>query len=191
MQITRAEFKCSSEKISQVPKDDLRDVAFIGRSNVGKSSLINRICGNKKAKVEEPAEEEKKEEMVETPPTAEGTPEEPVSEETELEKEEIAEEVKEEKEEAPEVDWEAECTKLRQECDDLQKEVEALKALVAKYQPSATPAAQKPAKADWLTMVRELNSKHLPEQEYARAYVALKAEHKPEFDAFMKQHSKR
>ena len=48
MQITRAEFKCSSEKISQVPKDDLRDVAFIGRSNVGKSSLINMLCEQKK-----------------------------------------------------------------------------------------------------------------------------------------------
>ena len=47
MQITKADFKCSSEKISQVPKDDLRDVAFIGRSNVGKSSLINMLTGRK------------------------------------------------------------------------------------------------------------------------------------------------
>lgn len=43
MQISQAEFKCSSERISQVPKDDLRDIAFIGRSNVGKSSLINML----------------------------------------------------------------------------------------------------------------------------------------------------
>ena len=43
MQITKAEFKCSSERISQVPKDDLKDIAFIGRSNVGKSSLINML----------------------------------------------------------------------------------------------------------------------------------------------------
>ena len=46
MQITKAEFKCSSERITQVPKDDLRDIAFIGRSNVGKSSktrLINHF----------------------------------------------------------------------------------------------------------------------------------------------------
>ena len=47
MQVTKAEFKCSSEKISQVPKDDLRDIAFIGRSNVGKSSLINMLTGRK------------------------------------------------------------------------------------------------------------------------------------------------
>ena len=43
MQITKAEFKCSSERISQVPKDGLKDIAFIGRSNVGKSSLINML----------------------------------------------------------------------------------------------------------------------------------------------------
>lgn len=47
MIIRKAEFKCSSERISQVPKDDLRDVAFIGRSNVGKSSLINMLTGHK------------------------------------------------------------------------------------------------------------------------------------------------
>ncbi|MEG1885882.1 MAG: ribosome biogenesis GTP-binding protein YihA/YsxC [Alistipes sp.] len=46
MQITKAEFKCSSERVSQVPKDDLKDIAFIGRSNVGKSSLINMLTGH-------------------------------------------------------------------------------------------------------------------------------------------------
>ena len=45
--ITRATFKCSSEKISQVPKDNLPDIAFIGRSNVGKSSLINMLTQHK------------------------------------------------------------------------------------------------------------------------------------------------
>ena len=45
MQIVKAEFRCSSERITQVPKDDLRDIAFIGRSNVGKSSLINMLTG--------------------------------------------------------------------------------------------------------------------------------------------------
>ena len=47
MEIRNAVFKCSSERISQVPKDDLRDIAFIGRSNVGKSSLINMLTGRK------------------------------------------------------------------------------------------------------------------------------------------------
>lgn len=47
MLIRKAEFRCSSERISQVPKDDLRDIAFIGRSNVGKSSLINMLASHK------------------------------------------------------------------------------------------------------------------------------------------------
>ena len=45
--ITKAVFKCSSERISQVPKDSLKDIAFIGRSNVGKSSLINMLTRHK------------------------------------------------------------------------------------------------------------------------------------------------
>lgn len=52
MQITRAEFKCSSAQLAQVPSDTLPDFAFIGRSNVGKSSLINTLTGrNSLAKV--------------------------------------------------------------------------------------------------------------------------------------------
>ena len=47
MQIRNAQFKCSSERISQVPKDTLPDIAFIGRSNVGKSSLINMLTEHK------------------------------------------------------------------------------------------------------------------------------------------------
>lgn len=43
----KAKFKCSSERISQVPKDDLKEIAFIGRSNVGKSSLVNMLTGVK------------------------------------------------------------------------------------------------------------------------------------------------
>lgn len=50
MQINKAEFRCSSERITQVPKDSLRDIAFIGRSNVGKSSLINALCRRRIAK---------------------------------------------------------------------------------------------------------------------------------------------
>lgn len=45
--INKAVFKCSSERISQVPKDSLPDIAFIGRSNVGKSSLINMLTKHK------------------------------------------------------------------------------------------------------------------------------------------------
>lgn len=47
MTTIKAKFKCSSERISQVPKDDLKDIAFIGRSNVGKSSLVNMLTGIK------------------------------------------------------------------------------------------------------------------------------------------------
>mgnify|MGYP004576845249 CR=1 FL=1 len=46
MKITSAEFKFSSSKLSQIPRDGLDEFAFIGRSNVGKSSLINMLTGN-------------------------------------------------------------------------------------------------------------------------------------------------
>jgi GTP-binding protein len=42
-----AKFAFSSGKLSQIPKDGLREFAFIGRSNVGKSSLINMLTGQK------------------------------------------------------------------------------------------------------------------------------------------------
>lgn len=45
MQIRNVQFKGSSERIAQVPNDTLPDIAFIGRSNVGKSSLINLLTG--------------------------------------------------------------------------------------------------------------------------------------------------
>ncbi len=45
MQIRNVQFKGSSEQIAQVPNDALPDIAFIGRSNVGKSSLINLLTG--------------------------------------------------------------------------------------------------------------------------------------------------
>lgn len=45
MNITSAKFAFSSQKISQIPHDGLREFAFIGRSNVGKSSLINMLTG--------------------------------------------------------------------------------------------------------------------------------------------------
>lgn len=48
MEIKTAEFTLSSPRESMCPKDDKPEYAFIGRSNVGKSSLINMLCGNKK-----------------------------------------------------------------------------------------------------------------------------------------------
>lgn len=77
---------------------------------------------------------------------------------------------------------------LKAENEALKAEVENLKAIVAKYTPTATPTA-KAVKADWLTLVKELNSQHLPEQAYAQAYSKLKADHKDEFTAFMTQHT--
>ncbi len=45
MKIASAQFRCSSQRLNQIPGDDLREFAFIGRSNVGKSSLINMLTG--------------------------------------------------------------------------------------------------------------------------------------------------
>lgn len=47
MNITSAVFKCSSAKLSQCPDGDTPEFAFIGRSNVGKSSLINMLVDRK------------------------------------------------------------------------------------------------------------------------------------------------
>lgn len=44
MEIKKAEFLTSSSKPTQCPEPDRPEYAFIGRSNVGKSSLINMIC---------------------------------------------------------------------------------------------------------------------------------------------------
>ena len=46
MKITSAGFAFSSGRISQIPDDGLPEFAFIGRSNVGKSSLINMLTDN-------------------------------------------------------------------------------------------------------------------------------------------------
>ena len=48
MEIKTAEFSISSPMVSMCPKDTKVEYAFIGRSNVGKSSLINMLCRNKK-----------------------------------------------------------------------------------------------------------------------------------------------
>lgn len=48
MEIKTSEFTLSSPMVSMCPKDNKPEYAFIGRSNVGKSSLINMLCRNKK-----------------------------------------------------------------------------------------------------------------------------------------------
>ncbi len=48
MKIDEAVFAGSSTRISEKPKQSFPEFAFIGRSNVGKSSLINMLCKNRK-----------------------------------------------------------------------------------------------------------------------------------------------
>ena len=47
MKIKSAEFVISNSDVSKCPKDRLPEFAFIGRSNVGKSSLINMLVDRK------------------------------------------------------------------------------------------------------------------------------------------------
>jgi GTP-binding protein len=48
MDIKTAEFTLSAPTVSMCPKDTKPEYAFIGRSNVGKSSLINMLTNNRK-----------------------------------------------------------------------------------------------------------------------------------------------
>ncbi len=48
MNIESSQFILSVARLEQLPKDNLPEVAFAGRSNVGKSSLINCLLGRKK-----------------------------------------------------------------------------------------------------------------------------------------------
>ena len=48
MKIKKAEFVISNTDINLCPKDGKPEYAFIGRSNVGKSSLINMLCERNK-----------------------------------------------------------------------------------------------------------------------------------------------
>ena len=48
MEIRSAKYVISSPKVEGCPKPDMPEYAFIGRSNVGKSSLINMITGQSK-----------------------------------------------------------------------------------------------------------------------------------------------
>ncbi|MCM1005126.1 MAG: ribosome biogenesis GTP-binding protein YihA/YsxC [Prevotella sp.] len=47
MKINKAEYMVSSAKVGQCPAVGTPEYAFIGRSNVGKSSLINMLTGRK------------------------------------------------------------------------------------------------------------------------------------------------
>ncbi len=47
MEIKNSEFVISAPTVSMCPKDTKPEYAFIGRSNVGKSSLINMLCRHK------------------------------------------------------------------------------------------------------------------------------------------------
>lgn len=47
MKIQSAEFVISNSDVKKCPKDLIPEYAFIGRSNVGKSSLINMLTGRK------------------------------------------------------------------------------------------------------------------------------------------------
>lgn len=172
----------ASELLDEAPQP----VEF--RMTTGATLKVLEMVAEYKHKLEEvPMNEEEKiettaEEVIETTPTAE----------EEIDKQEIAEEVAEELNEAPaepEIDWEAKAHALEAECDELKKELEALKAIVAKYQPTAKASASTTTPRGWLQMVRDLNAKHLNEQDYAKEYKALKQAHKGEFDAFMKEKS--
>jgi GTP-binding protein len=48
MEIKEAKYLISSPSFDKCPKPDRPEFAFIGRSNVGKSSLINMLCNNSK-----------------------------------------------------------------------------------------------------------------------------------------------
>ena len=47
MEIKKSVFVISSPTVQRCPKDNKLEYAFIGRSNVGKSSLINMLCNHK------------------------------------------------------------------------------------------------------------------------------------------------
>ena len=48
MKIRNAQYEVSNSKVEKCPDINVPEYAFIGRSNVGKSSLINMLCRNKK-----------------------------------------------------------------------------------------------------------------------------------------------
>ncbi|MSP65059.1 MAG: YihA family ribosome biogenesis GTP-binding protein [Ignavibacteria bacterium] len=47
MKISTIDFIIGVANLKQLPKDNLPEVVFLGRSNVGKSSLLNKVCNRK------------------------------------------------------------------------------------------------------------------------------------------------
>jgi GTP-binding protein len=50
LKVVAAEFVSSAASVSGLPRDGLPQIAFVGRSNVGKSSLINALTGTRVAR---------------------------------------------------------------------------------------------------------------------------------------------
>jgi GTP-binding protein len=47
MKIASVDFVVGVTNLKQLPKDNFPEIVFIGRSNVGKSSLLNKLCNRK------------------------------------------------------------------------------------------------------------------------------------------------
>ena len=48
MFLSKTKFIISAPNKNSWPNDDLNEICFLGKSNVGKSSLLNTICNNSK-----------------------------------------------------------------------------------------------------------------------------------------------
>ena len=72
MEIIQATYVISSPSFDKCPAPDRPEYAFLGRSNVGKSSLINAIC-NKKEVAKVSSTPGKTQLINHLPPTIKGT----------------------------------------------------------------------------------------------------------------------